>query len=282
MLAQIRGLVLDERLWGEHDKLITLLTADRGKTVAVVKGGSSLKNKIGGACMPFAYSELTLADRGGTPWVREANEIRGFHGIRSDLEKTATALYVLDVVKEVCVEDGEESEMLQLALNTLHAIETDLKPVTLIKAAFELRTAAACGFSPDLVACSECGEDNGGLMYLDVMDGVITCRKCRERHRGEAPAEGHTTLVMILDRPLLDAMRLVAYSPAKKFLSFELPEEDSRLFCSYCEKFLLNHIDRGFSSLEFLKSLRELPPLPDTAGVEQGDKVEGDGDAQEE
>lgn len=258
MVSQIKGLVLGDIIWGENDKLLTLLTAE-GKLTVVLKGGESLKSKTVGACLPFAYTELTVADKGGRAWVREAAEICGFHGIREELESTALALYILDVLTEVCIEDGDESELLQLALNTLYAIEHKIKPLGMLKAAFELRTAAACGFSPDLVCCSECGEDNGDVMYLDIMDGVMHCRKCREAHRGEPPVEGHTSVVLILDRPILDAMRVVCYFPPKKFLAFELPESDRRLFCTYCEKYLLNHIDRGFKSLEFLRSLVELP-----------------------
>lgn len=251
--------MLGDIVWGEHDKLLTLLTAEQGKITVVLKGGSSLKSKIVGACLPFAYTELTLGERnGGKPWVKEASEIRGFHSIRENLEATSVALYILDVLTEVCLEDGDESEMLQLALNTLHAIETKMKPLLQLKAAFELRTAAACGFSPDLVACAECGEGESEAMFLDVMDGTMICRKCRDGHRGEPPVEGHTSIVLMLDKPMLDAMRLICYSHPKKFLSFQLPQEDETLFFSHCEKYLLNHLDKGFKSLEFFHSLAKI------------------------
>ena len=258
MVTQVKALVLGDIVWGENDKLLTVLTAEQGKMTVVLKGGSSLKSKIVGACLPFAYAELTLAEKGGRPWIREATEIRGFHGIREELESTALALYVLDILNEVCMESSDESEMLQLALNTLHAIEGKLKPILQIKAAFELRTAAACGFSPDLVACAECGEDKSEHMYLDIMDGVMICDKCRAMHNGEIPMEGHTSIVLMLDKPILDAMRLISYSPPKKFLSFVIPEADESLFLLHCEKYLLNHIDRGFKSLEFFHSLANL------------------------
>ena len=256
MVTQIKGLILGDIVWGEHDKLLSILTAEHGKVSVVLKGGSSLKSKIVGSCLPFAYAELTLGERNGSkPWVKEASEIRGFHGIREDLEETAVALYILDILNEVCLEDEESGEMLQLALNTLHAIETKMKPLLQLKAAFELRTAAACGFSPDLVTCVECGDDQSEMMFLDVMDGVMTCRKCRDSHMGEAPEEGHTSIVLMLNKPMLDTMRLICYSPPKKFLTFILPQEDEALFCSHCEKYLLNHLDKGFKSLDFFHSL---------------------------
>ncbi len=259
MVSQIKGLILGDIIWGENDKLLTLLTAEQGKLTVVLKGGESLRSKLVGACLPFAYTELTVAEKGGRPWVREAAEICGFHGIREDLERSALALYLLDVLTEVCLENTDESEMLRLALNTLYAIENGIKPLGQLKAAFELRTAAACGFSPDLVACKECGKDDGSIMYLDVMDGVMHCASCRRRHVRDLPEEGHTSLILMLDRPILDAMRVICYFPPKKFLSFELPDTEHGLFCAHCEKYLLNHIDRGFRSLEFLHSLERLP-----------------------
>ena len=67
MLSQFRGLVLTEAAWGENDKLLTVLTAEAGKIPVLLKGGSSLKNKSGGACLPMCYSEFVTADRGGRP-----------------------------------------------------------------------------------------------------------------------------------------------------------------------------------------------------------------------
>ena len=164
MLAQFRGLVLGELPWGENDKLLSVLTAEAGKISVLHKGGASLKNKSGAACMPLCYSEFVTADRGGRPWVREAHEIESFSNIRVDLEMTATALYMCDVASEVCIENGDESEMLQLMLNTLYAMDRGLKDRRLIKAAFELRTAAVCGVSPDLVRCEIGGCDDSEVM----------------------------------------------------------------------------------------------------------------------
>ena len=260
MLSSFKGLVLSELQWGENDKLLSVLTAEYGKISVLLKGGSSLKNKAAAASMPLCYSEFVTADRGGRPWIREARELEGFANIRVSLEDTATALYICEVACEVCVENGDESEMLQLVLNTLYALDRGLKPREIIKAAFELRAAAVCGFTPDLVNCSECGKEESEIMYLDVMDGVMHCAECRRRHNSAEPVrEGHTMLLMILDKPLLDAMRYVSYSHAKKYLSFELPTEKYSVFSEYCEKYLVNHIDKEFRTLAFLKSLKRLP-----------------------
>ena len=260
MLSQFRGLVLAETAWGENDKLLTVLTAEAGKIPVLLKGGSSLKNRSGGACLPMCCSEFVTADRGGRPWVREASEVESFSHLRSVLEDSALAIYMCDVANEVCVENGDEAEMLQLMLNTLYALDRGIRDRTLLRAAFELRVAAVCGFSPDLVGCSECGRGESGTMYLDVMDGVLHCEECHRKHNNAAAVrEGHTSLVLSLSKSLLDAMRYVCYSEAKRYLLFELPEDEHKVFSLYCEKYLLNHLGRGFSSLDFYKSLEMLP-----------------------
>ncbi len=260
MLSNFKGLVLSDTTWGENDKLLSVLTAEYGKISVLLKGGSSLKNKASGACMPMCYSEFITADRGGRPWVREARELEGFSNIRTSLEDTATSLYICEVANEVCVENSDESEMLQLILNTLYALDRNLKPRQIIKAAFELRTAAVCGFTPDLVCCSECGKEESEIMYLDVMDGVMHCDECHRKHNAlTGIREGHTALLMLLDKELLNAMRYVSYSNAKRYLSFELSPERYQIFAEYCEKYLVNHIDKEFKTLAFLKSLKYLP-----------------------
>jgi DNA repair protein RecO (recombination protein O) len=259
MLAQFRGLVLGEIAWGENDKLLTVLTAEAGKISVLLKGGFSLKNKANAACMPLCYAEFVTADRGGRPWIREATAIESFSTVRGDLDLTATALYMCDVASEVCIENGDESEMLQLMLNTLYALDRGLKDKWLVKAAFEMRVAAAQGFSPDLVRCAYCGCEDSPVMYLDVMDGVIHCAECRKKSNLKAVREGHTAMLFTLDKPLLDAMRYVCYSNAKRFLAFEIPDDTKDVFCEYCEKYLLNHLEKGFKSLDFLHSLKFLP-----------------------
>ncbi len=255
MISQFRGLILAEAPWGEHDKLLTVLTAEVGKLGVLLKGGSSLKNKEAGACLPFSYTEFVTADRGGRPWVREATCIEGYINLRTELEDTALAMYFCDVANEVCTQGTDESEMLQLTLNTLYALDRRVKPRGIIKAAFELRTAVVCGFTPDLVKCADCGASESEAMYLDVMDGVIHCTECRKKHNLSAPREGHTALLYTLDRQTLDAMRFVSYCEARKLLSFILTEDLHGVFGRYCEGYLLNHIDRGFKSLEFYNLL---------------------------
>jgi hypothetical protein len=46
--------------------------------------------------------------------------------------------------------------------------------------------------------------------------------------------------------------------PLERLFSFKLEEEDFDLFCVAAERYLLNHLERGFKSLDFYKQVSDL------------------------
>ena len=61
---------------------------------------------------------------------------------------------------------------------------------------------------------------------------------------------------MPLDQGALAAMRHVAYGDPKRLFSFRLEEKSLSAFADVAEAYLLTQLERGFSTLDFYKSLR--------------------------
>ncbi len=253
------ALVIRECDYAENDKLITLLTAERGKITVCAKGAKSLRNKDMACSQLLCYSEFTVRERGGYYTLSEASLIRQFFGLGRSLERNAVGSYVAEVTAEVCVENSDESEMLSLALNTLHMLsETDREP-DLIKAVFELRCAAVTGFCPELSGCAICGKEDG-RSYLDVMNGRLVCSACFNPEPGEAGAEELATarIILPLTEGLLNAMRYVVSCPPKRIFSFSVAEEEREDFSRVCEKYLINQLERSFPTLEFYHRIKAM------------------------
>ena len=252
------ALVIREADYGENDKLLTLLTAERGRLTVCVKGGKSLKNKNLASSQLLCYSEFTVKERKGFYTLSEAALIEQFFGLRGDLDRFAAAQYIADVAGEVCVENNDEGEMLRLTLNTLYMLSETDRDVDFVKAVFELRTAALSGFCPDLTACGLCEGTEGEPMYLDVMNGSLRCGECfgtaadTDSRIGAATA----TVILPLSPSVLHGMRYVIGAPAKRVFSFTLPEEAQADFCRVCEKYLVNQLERSFRTLEFYHNIR--------------------------
>lgn len=253
----VRGLNVRETETGEYDKIITLVTEEYGKLTVTGKGVKSLKNKNMVACQPFAFANYTLRRSNKFWYVEETELIECFYGLRSDLDRLSLAAYVCDVLADVSVENSPEPQLMRLTLNTLYAISTrPSEQMRRIKAAFELRCAAECGFCPDLSACDLCECELKGDVYLDVMNGRLLCPDCKPRaEKEEEMIEGTARLYYIVTQGALEAMRYVIDCSQERLLAFTLAEDDLYIFSKVCEGYLINHLEHPFNTLDFYKAI---------------------------
>jgi DNA repair protein RecO (recombination protein O) len=254
----VRGLVVRENQLGEYDKLLTVITEELGRITVSGKGVRSLKSKHMPATQLFCYSDFVLRQSHGYYYISDSALIESFFHLRMDLNKLALASYLCDIAAEFVVEGVGDEELPRLTLNTLYAISED-RPgsLELVKAAYELRSAAIEGYLPNLDECGVCGVREGKPLRLDIMNGRLLCEDCLRtvRRTADADDEGTAHIYLRLTPAVLEAMRYAVSAPVGRYLSFSLSGDEMPLFASVCEKYLLNHIEHGFYTLEFYKSL---------------------------
>lgn len=255
----VRGLVLRTVDIRESDRLITIYTEEMGAVSALARGARSLKSRQMSATMQFCYGTYVLAKRGEYYWIREAELIESFFDIRKSLEGLALSSYVAEVLSFVATAEADR-ELLRLSLNTLYAIAEGKHALPKIKAAFEVRLAAALGFMPDVMHCSVCGTSHGDFV-LDVMDGSLTCLACRDTlacavRLPEEELVRERRIISMLSDGAKRAFEYCVFCPLEKLFSFTLPEEDMHLFSKGGETYLVHHLERSFKSLEFYHQLQ--------------------------
>lgn len=257
-VIEVKAIVIRTVDYGENDKLLTLLTEEKGCITASVRGSRSLKSRYFSSVQLFCYSRFILTVRNDRYYIREAELLDNFFSIGTDLEKTALAAYICEAIGYVAVEEPDPS-LFRLSLNTLYAISKLLYPLPKIKAAFEMRAAGILGFMPDVSACAICGRQDGDFVF-DIMNGVILCDECR-KHEADIRKptldddyrEAH--IVALLNTGAKNALVYVLSCPMERLLSFRLEKEEQRLFSIAAETYFLNQIERSFPSLEFYKNL---------------------------
>lgn len=257
-IVQLSALVIRESDYAENDKLLTLLTPDRGRVRCLVKGAKSLKNKNSASSQLLCYSEFTMKERGGFYTLSEACLIEQFFELRSDLSRFALAQYIADVCGEVSVENESGEEMLALALNCLYMLCQGKREPDFVKAVFELRCAVINGLCPDLDSCPLCGKGDHEIFYLDVMNGGLRCGDCFGTDEDIRSKTGVSSVIIPLSPTVLSAMRYVVGAGAKRIFAFSLPENEMNDFCSACEKYLVNQLERSFKTLDFYKRIKSL------------------------
>lgn len=250
------ALVLRVQEHGANDKLLWLISADGGRFVAMLKGGHSMRHREAAATEPYTWSNFELYEKNGFKWVKSANAIEPFGGIRYDAEKLFLAAYFAEVVFELSDERAPAGEILPLCLNSLHMLSKTKGEDRRIKAAFELRAAAIAGFCPDLSLCEDCGKKADKEGYLDVMNGAWLCAACLSSRTALTPLpemseQGERHILCPLTASAAAAVSYVVTAEAKRVFSFRLTDGHSLdLFARAAEAYLLHHLERGFPTLE--------------------------------
>ena len=135
--------------------------------------------------------------------------------------------------------------MQALVLNCLFALDKLSLPEKLIKAVFELRCACLAGYAPSLSGCYACG--NPLPERFNIAEGRLECIACREMN-----SDG---LRLPVTPGVLDAIRYVIYCDNKKMFAFHVGEETIEILSQLSESYLVTQLERGFSTLDFYKSL---------------------------
>lgn len=245
MYTTVRGLVLRVTDYKERDALLTLLTADQGKITVKARGLRRKNSPLTAPCQLLAYGEFTIFSYRGMNTVNEAASVELFQGLRRDICKLALATYFAQVAELVSQEDVPNPQLLSLVLNCLYGLSGLNQPENKVKAVFELRCACLSGYWPDLSGCFRCG--NPVADRFDISAGRLECSGCRS-----LASDG---LRMPVSSGVLDAMRYIVSCPDKRLFSFQAGEDTLQSLSEITECYLTTQLERGFSTLDFYKSL---------------------------
>lgn len=256
MLTTIKGLVVREMSYGDNDKILHILTGEKGRLAVIAKGAKSIKNRYMTACQLFAYSSFNLyvPSNGTMCRLKDAELIQSFYEIRSSIETLSLASYISDVASQVSTEHNEEDGILSLALNTLYILSKMNHPLYIVKGVFELRLMSVAGFMPDLVACGGCSCFTCEYLYLDTINGDIICQDCFAK-RDNTREFG---AMIRVSGDVLTALRHIIYSQTNKIFSFTLTQDQHDMFSLACERYLLDQVGHSFSTLSYYKQIMQL------------------------
>lgn len=237
------GLVLRETVTRDADKILTVLTPDRGRLSVIARGARRKGSRVAAACQLLAYSEMTLYEKGRWTMLDAADTIELFDGLRQDLTALSLAVYFAELTE--AVSDGSGGDVLPLLLNALYALSALKKPPQLVKPAFQFRLMALAGYEPMADGCALCGAPQPENPMLDVVHGVVHCGKCREKGGLSLP----------LTASGLAALRYVLYGDPRRLYSFSLPPEGLRALNHAADAYVSAQLERSFRTLDYYKTI---------------------------
>ena len=245
MYLTIQGVVLRVTDYNDRDALLTLLTRSHGRLTVKARGLRRKNSPLTAPCQLLAYGEFTLFEYRGQYTINEAHAIELFSTLRRELTKLSLGTYFAQVSEVLSQEDMPNPELQSLLLNSLFALTKLDLPEAQIKSVFELRAACLSGFTPDLFGCHICGSQNP--TRFDLRAGQLECENCR------SPESAGIRLPVT--PAILEAMRYICLCDPKRLFSFRIGEETLLQLANLTEAYLATQLERGFSTLDFYKSL---------------------------
>ena len=170
------GVVLRTIRLGEADRIVTLMTAGRGKVRAVAKGVRKTKSRFGGRLEPITHVALQLYEGRELDTVTQAETLDHFRAIREDLDRVARATALLEAVDHVSQEGEANAALYRMLVGALRSLAARDSPA--LVASFYWKLLAQEGFHPVLDRCASCSSD-GPLVAFDLGEGGGLCRLCR-------------------------------------------------------------------------------------------------------
>lgn len=255
MQCKTDGLVIREINVGESDRIVHILTREKGVVRASARGARKVRSRISSAAQMLTHSDFTLFRGRELYIIDEAAPLHFFLGVRRDLDRLALAQYFAQLMENLAPQEDEAEIYLRLILNALYLIENEKRPPQAVKAAFELRLLTLAGYMPDLVACRRCGAYEAGRMWFDPVEGNLICDRCAPEEGVGADGESRP-----LSPGALAAMRHAVYVDFSRLFSFELPASPLREFGQAAERYVCCRLERSFPTLEFYHEIHRRPP----------------------
>ncbi|NPV09598.1 MAG: DNA repair protein RecO [Anaerolineae bacterium] len=177
-LYRTTGVVLRRRDFDEADRLITVLTPDRGKVTLLAKGARKINSRKAAHVDLFRQVDLLVHRGRSFGIVSQAETVRAFPHIGSDLARMAAAHYLAELA-DTFVGEGQESRgVYDLLVAVLDWLEAGGDP-RLIQRYFELHLLDLEGYRPQLYRCLHCDrwlEEETNL--FDAASGGVYCPSC--------------------------------------------------------------------------------------------------------
>jgi|GEM_PF-720428 len=279
----LHAVVLRNRDYKEHDKLVHLFSLEQGRLTVLAKGAGRPNGGLRRLAQPLTQVCLTLArGRGSLDTLTQGEVERPFISLRQDLSKIAHASYMVELIDLAMPEGKPGQEVFVLLLSAFSLLDMDAEPFMTARF-FELRLLAALGLAPQLENCLSCGRGIlGGSFQLSPSRGGLLCLSCCNRSqkpedrgqrsevsgqgtedRGQgAEQEGNIGYALKAQAPALAAgtvltMRHLLESPVNRLPQLKIGAAAREEMETALAHYLNYHLEQVSKARALLKSLLE-------------------------
>ncbi|MBQ6535678.1 MAG: DNA repair protein RecO [Firmicutes bacterium] len=256
------AIVLRARDWREQDRLLTLVSLEKGPETVIARGAKKPGSKLAACAQPFCRATVTLSPaKGGVSFLKEGRQEESYLPPGGDVERFAYLSYFSELLLAGWPENRPEPGLFALARAAFLMIKLD-DQLSRTARFFELRFLDQLGLLPDLSCCAACGQSPASSdprrFLLSPQRGQLLCAACAEVSyetsgvsSGNSPRNG----LPLLSPGALRYMTTLREAPFSKVSRLRLSPALDREIEQALDPYLSYHLDYAGKAKAVLKEL---------------------------
>jgi len=241
------AIVLRRLNYGEADRILTLLSREHGKFSAIAKGVRKGKARNGSALDLFSHSRMMIAKGRNLDVVAQVERQGDLRHIAGDVQRTAYASLVAEVVDKVLEDRHPVDDIFDLVLVTLARLDNHERSSRADAAWFLMRVLDLLGYQPQLFDCPGCNQPlPEAAGWFSPLLGGILCSRCGDHSQSGSPVSVNG----------LKILRVMAAGDGELYDRLKLTVEVQHEVEQALEAQLEYHLDRHLKSLDFIRTMR--------------------------
>lgn len=173
------GLVLSKHDLRETSIIVNFYTKEFGKISGILKGIRTEPEKFASNLELFSLNEIIFYRKTHSHLhlVSAADKTDNFTGARQNIDRTATAVLMMELINSVMQLEDKNEEVFDLALASLKELETNYNPEK-IATIFKIKMLNLSGFKPHFDSCVSCLDRISGQSKFSLSLGGLLCPRC--------------------------------------------------------------------------------------------------------
>lgn len=144
----VTGIILKQSPVGEYDRVVSILTKERGKISAFARGARKPGNRLAAATNPFSFGTFKVYEGKSSYTVADADIQNYFEELRTDFIGAYYGMYFAEIADYYTRENNDEREMMKLLYQSLRALCAASLPNPLVRCIYECKSIAVNGEFP--------------------------------------------------------------------------------------------------------------------------------------
>lgn len=176
----INGIVLRVTDYRESDRILNVLSKERGLITVTARGSRKPKSKLAAFSTQFTYGEMEVNERAGKLQLSSAALLESFYSIRESYEQLLSATRITNAAEHVATRDLANDELFVLLYHSLSVIAYGGNDPKDVELTFFAKLMKLCGYAPTLTYCLKCGRDLRGekeVRFSNSLGGSV-CEHC--------------------------------------------------------------------------------------------------------